>query len=177
MTDAFYSARHWAEEAKESAQQAALAVGQVGNGIIPVICCKSSAPVAETVYKVHRTTFSPVRDPAQEYGYVRTAGSGTVARTEPVYWDKRCVYLSYGERALESSATIDFEYTGTSQVNTLSNGDMYYNTTDNKIYTYNSSTSTWGNEFTVNNTILVLDKNTNKLMHLMDGKLEGVYTL
>lgn len=171
--DVLYSALHWAEEAKESAQQAALAVGQVGNGIIPVICCKSSAPVAETVYKVQRTTFSPVRDPEQEYGYVRTAGSGEVARSEPIYWDKRCVYLSYGGQ----TSTLDFEYTGATQVNSLTNGDMYYNTTDNKIYTWDSTNSVWVESFTVNNTVLVLDKNTNKLMHLYDGKLEGVYRL
>lgn len=172
MTDVLYSARHWSDEAKGYAQQAYQAVGQVGNGIIPVICCKSSAPTAETLYKVHRTTFSYIT--GRDYGYVRTSGTSgsSVADNTAVYSDKRGLYQS--DTVSSRSA---YEYTGDTQSNTLSNGDMYYNTTDNKIYTYNSSTSTWGSEFTVTDTILVLDRNTNKLMHLIDGTLEGVYTL
>lgn len=173
MTDSLYSAKHWANKAQEACNQATLAVAQVGSGIVPVICCKSSAPTAETLYKVEKTSFAYVHSDDNDYGYVRTSGSSgdPVAANTAVYWDKRGIYQS----CTTAADTMEFEYTGTTQVNSISENDMYYNTTDNKIYTFDGTS--WGNPFTVTSTILVLDQNTNKLMHLFDGKLEGVYRL
>lgn len=180
-----HSAKTYAANAKTSAQQAALAVGQVGNGIIPVICCASSAPSAFTAYQVENVSDQYVSD--NVYYWVKASGSGDVPDNTPIYRDKWCLYEAYNYRALDAdpqtemmyvrwgARPIPFEYTGTSHSNSLSSGDMYYNTTNNKVYSW--SGSAWVESFTVNNTILVLDKNTNKLMHLMDGKLEGVYTL
>ena len=182
-----HSAKTYAANAKTSAQQAALAVGQVGNGIIPVICCASSAPSAFTAYQVELTSDLYVSH--QTYYYTKTSGSGSVADNVPIYSDKWCLHEAFDYRALDAdppvrhmyttwgATPIEFEYTGSTVSNSMSDGDMYYNTTNNKIYIWDANTSTWGEAFTVNNTILVLDKNTNKLMHLMDGKLEGVYTL
>jgi hypothetical protein len=185
--EVLYSARHWSDEAKAHAQEAYTAVGQVGNGIIPVICCSATAPTAFTAYQVEKTSDEYVSN--QQYYWVKASGSGDVPEDTPIYSDKWCLYEAYCHRFLDSDPqvsvgsarwgthAIEFEYTGTTHSNSLSNGDMYYNTTDNKIYTYNSSTSSWGSGVTVTDTILVLDRNTNKLMHLWEGHLEGVYRL
>lgn len=173
VDDILYSAKHYAAKAKEASERATLAVAQVGNGIVPVICCKDIAPQAETLYKVRITNFQYIQAGERQYGYVRVAGSSgaNVPTGTYIYWDKRGVY-HYDTVVADGN---QWQYTGDTQVNTIAQDDMYYNTTDNKIHT--SDGTDWDAGFSLTPTILVLDLNTNKLMHLFDGTLEGVYRL